>query len=445
MGALKENILLKGLFPFSDLVFHTHIGAWYRQVGRMLEWSPEQIRQWQDRRLRELIENAYRYSPYYHQLFDSLSIRPRDIRSAEDLERIPPLTKEILRERYNDILLQGKPGLHYRHCTTGGSTGNPTRYVKDNESWGFDNAFNIWMWKQTGYRYGDRFLALGSSSLFPTQKGSLRHKLYYGIRGKIPFNAMNLSQERLAECVDLIRKKNLHYIYGYASSLFLLAQYVEEHHLENDIRIKACFPTSEILTDLYRSTLERVFRCTVSDFYGAHDGGIVAHNIHGGFKVSYNCLVQTADGSDSGPALLTDVTSTSFPFIRYQLGDEVSLGDGYGSYFNGQVLSRVIGRTSDVIRLENGRVLTGPGFTVLFGKLRILGYRIEKNAPMTLLVEVVKREGYDRTDEELLLATLHKHAGEDCQIQIRYKDRVQTRKNGKNLFFLNSSPDSTSA
>ena len=403
----------------------------------MLSWDPDRIAAWQTRRMKQLVADAYQYSPYYRQLFDSLSLKPEDIRTVEDLEKIPPLTKEIIREHYDEIILRGKSGLHYRHTSTGGSTGNPTRYVKDNDSWGFDNAFNLLMWEQAGYRLGDRFLALGSSSLFPTTKKSILHDLYYGLRGKIPFNAMDLSKERLEKCVALIRKKKIHFIYGYASSIFLLARYVEENHLESTLRIKACFPTSEILTDVYRSTIERVFGCVVSDMYGAHDGGIVAHCIKGGFKVGYNCIVQIEDGSDSGPALLTDVTSTAFPFIRYKLGDELTLGQGYSAFYNGQVLDHVVGRTSDVIELENGRVLTGPGFTVLFSKLDVQGYRIYKSGGREITVEIVKGDGFTDEQEKLVIDTMHKHAGDDCSILVKYADKLVNRTNGKNLFFLN--------
>lgn len=436
MGRLKEFFLINGVYPVSDVLFHTHVSKWYSAIGKMLAWTPERVLAWQTDRMKALVADAYQYSAYYRRLFDSLTLKPEDIQSLQDLEKIPPLTKEIIREHYDEILLRGKPGLHYRHTSTGGSTGNPTRYVKDNDSWGFDNAFNFRMWKQTGYRLGDRFLALGSSSLFPTTKRSVLHDLYYGIRGKIPFNAMNLSAERLAECVDLIRRKGIHYIYGYASSIFLLAKYVEENHLESSIRIKACFPTSEILTDTYRSTMERVFGCVVSDMYGAHDGGIVAHCIKGGYKVGYNCIVQIEDSSDSGPALLTDVTSTAFPFIRYKLGDELTLGEGYSSFYNGQVLAGVLGRTSDVIELENGRVLTGPGFTVLFSKLDVQGYRIYKSGINEITVEIVKGKNFTEEQEKLMVDTMHKHAGDDCSIRVKYADKLQNRVNGKNLFFL---------
>lgn len=438
MGKLKEFLIIQVIMKLADRGFRTNISGWYNQIGKMQSSSPDKIKEWQLARLSHLVHTAYDKSPYYHELFNSIGIKPEDIRTFEDLEKIPPLTKDIIRERFDDIKLSDTSGLHFKYCTTGGSTGNPTKYIKDNDSWGFDNAFNIRMWKQVGYHYGDKFLALGSSSLFPVNKKSLLHDWYYRLKGKIPFNAMNLSDERLQACVELIRKEKLHYVYGYASSIFLLAKYVIDKHLGDAVNIKACFPTSEILTDVYRDTIIRAFGCKVVNVYGAHDGGIVACDSGDGFKVSYNCIVQLLEkGVDNGTALLTDVNSLAFPFIRYQLGDVVELGEGYGDIHNGQILKNIIGRTSDIIEMENGRVLTGPGFTILFSQLNVLCYRMYKSGPMELTVEVVKDTAYSKTDDDLLTGTIKKHAGDDCNIVIKYVDSVKQRENGKNMFFLN--------
>lgn len=442
MGSFKETIILGGVLPVVDTFFHTNITRWYKTINNMQKWSPDQIKEWQLSKLHQLIDNAYNYSVYYRELFDTNHIKPSDILTFSDLEKIPPLTKEIIRERFNDILLSNKDRYYYKPSATGGSTGDPTKYIKDNESWGFDNAFNTIMWKQVGYHYGDRFLALGSSSIFPTNKCSVLHTLFYRMKGKYPFNAMNLSEEVLMNCVKTIQKRNIHFIYGYASAIYLLAKYVKRKNLGEQLSIKACFPTSEILTNTYRATIEDAFGCVVLDSYGANDGGIVAHSTGSGYKVGYNCIVQieqsqSQDRKNTGVALLTDVTNMVFPFIRYRLGDELELGDGYNTFYNGQVLKKVIGRTSDIIELENGRNLTGPGFTILFKDLHVIGYRIFKSAPMQITVEIVKGHGYDQDEEKLIVDTMHKHAGNDCNIIIKYSDSIANRKNGKNLFFLN--------
>ena len=443
MGKIREDIILNAVMPLADLKFHTHMPLWYGRIKKMQTWTPEEIKQWQIAGMKELLHTAYEHSKYYHELFDSLKLKPEDIHTFDDLEQIPPLTKEIVRERFDDILLDNKHQYHYNHGATGGSTGNPTRYVKDNNSWGFDNAYNLVMWQRTGYHYGDKFLALGSSSIFPTNKRSRLHDMYYGLKRKMPFNAMNLSEERLEECVKFIIDNDIHFIYGYASSIFLLAKYVTEKGLQGKMNIHACFPTSEILTDVYRKAIVKAFHCHIDDSYGANDGGIVAHKVddEAGYKLGYNCIVQIKEPLDGkmnyGTGLLTDVTNSVFPFIRYELGDILELGEGYNDFHNGQVLTKVVGRTSDIISLENGRNLTSPGFTILFKDLNVKGYRIFKSNPMELTLEIVKLPNYTEAEEKLIIDTMHKHAGNDCKVIVNYKEEIVTRKNGKNLFFLN--------
>ena len=110
---------------------------------------------------------------------------------------------------------------------------------------------------------------------------------------------------------------------------------------------------------------------------------------------------------------------------------------GYNQFHNGQVLKRVIGRTSDVIELENGSVLTGPGFTILFKDLNVKAYRIYKSNPMEITIEVVKTKDFKMDEEKLIIDTFHKNAGKEVNIIIEYKDSIITKQNGKNLFFLN--------
>lgn len=443
MGKLKESIIINGILPASDVVFKTGVSKWYRQLNKMLNWSPEEIQKWQLDGLKNLIRVAYNDSVYYHELFDKIGLKPEDVKSIQDIETIPPLTKDILRERFDDILLKTRDKYNYITGSTGGSTGNPTQYIKDRRSWGVNTAYNIIMWKRTGYFYGDKFLALGSASIFPTNKKSTIHDMYYRLKGKYPYNAMNLSNEVLEDIIHFIKKNDIHYIYGYASSIFLVAKYIVDNHLENEVCIKACFPTSEILTDIYRQTIKRAFNCHINDAYGASDGGIVAHKIDDevGYKACYNTIIQLKKHQgmpDSyGTALLTDVTNVVFPFIRYELGDELELTEGYNNFHNGQVVKKVVGRTSDIIELENGRSLTSPGFTILFKDLNVKGYRIYKSNPMEITLEIVKLPDFTSDEEKLIIDTMHKHAGNDIKILIEYKDEIITRKNGKNLFFLN--------
>ena len=60
--------------------------------------SQEQIRAWQDERLVKQVKHVYDNVPYYRNLMEKRGVKPEDIRSVEDLHKLPFLTKDDLRE-----------------------------------------------------------------------------------------------------------------------------------------------------------------------------------------------------------------------------------------------------------------------------------------------------------------------------------------------------------
>ena len=58
-------------------------------LSRHRKGTRQGIRAFQDERLRRLVSHAYERVPYYGDLFDRQSLKPRDIGSVEDLPKIP--------------------------------------------------------------------------------------------------------------------------------------------------------------------------------------------------------------------------------------------------------------------------------------------------------------------------------------------------------------------
>ena len=62
--------------------------------------SREQIREWQDERLTKQVKHVYDNVPYYRAKMEEVGLVPEDIKSMDDLHKLPFLTKEDLREAY---------------------------------------------------------------------------------------------------------------------------------------------------------------------------------------------------------------------------------------------------------------------------------------------------------------------------------------------------------
>ena len=85
--------------------------------------SREQIRAWQDERLVKQVRHVYEHVPYYRNLMEKKKVTPEDIRSTEDLHKLPFLTKDDLRDAYPYGLLAVPLHDCVRIQSTSGTTG----------------------------------------------------------------------------------------------------------------------------------------------------------------------------------------------------------------------------------------------------------------------------------------------------------------------------------
>lgn len=435
------SFLLKNMIlPVVDRAMSTRVHYFYKLIKRMQEFSPAQIKDWQNQRLRELINHAFNNTVYYRELFNELQLSPSEIRTAEDLQKIPVLTKEIIKKNYAKLLPENLSEISHKHSSTGGSSGDPLQFNLDLDSWSYITANTIVYWEKFGYKYGYKHLAIGSTSLFVDNNTSIKHKLYYRLKKKIGVNGVNMSDEVIENYIKIIQSNNIKFIYGYASAIYLLAKYSRENNIK--LNIESVFSTSEILTDVYRNEISEAFNCNIVDGYGAHDGGVSAFQMQNRYyEVGYNAVfrLQNLKGN-IGDILLTNLQSKSMPFINYQLGDKVEIVTNQEAkeLYNGQLIKKVYGRTSDVFYLENGKVLTGPGFTILFKDLNVEAYQIAKVDKMHLLCKVIKGKDFREEEREIIISTMKKQAGKDCEITLEFVDEFPILKSGKKQYFCTS-------
>lgn len=438
MSKIYSNILKAIVLPAADRAMKTCVASSYRKIKKLQDYTPEEIIKWQYIQLTKLIEHAYNHTKYYNKLFKKQGLCPTDIKSLDDLQYIPVLTKADIRNNLDDLISDNIETIPHKKTATGGSTGEPLEYWLDHRSWSMSTASTLFHWEKCGYNYGDKHIALGSTSLFVNENLSIKHQLYYRLKNKIGLNGINMSDSVCRDYIAFIRKKNIRFIYGYASSIYLLAKYAKEQ--KQKLNIKACFPTSEVLTERFRHTIQQSFECVIMDGYGASDGGVnaCAHK-DGFFEVGYNCLVRVerVDKNGAGPALLTDLFNYAMPFLNYKLGDEIQIDAAKNREYpyNGQVINKVLGRTSDIIHLENGHTLTGPGFTILFKDLPVEHYCIEKVGVNSIKCNVVKLPSFRQNHEDIIISTFKKQIGPSTKFIIDYINDIPLSKSGKREYF----------
>lgn len=440
MSKLGEILRLRVILPIAERVIGACSYKWLNQIERMQSWTREEVIAWQNERLQTLVKHVYEHTTFYKELFDSLGLTPSDIQCAEDLKKLPIITKEIAIANYEKIVPDNIQSIPHRKRKTGGTTGEPMHYLMDENNWGYTSAAKIYAWTKTSYRYGDKFVAMGSASLF-AKKPSLPRRIYDKIRNEYPLNTVNLTDELCEQYVAFIKKNKIRFIYGYAASIYIFTSYVAKHHIDLK-QVEAVFTTSENLTDEYRELIERTYDCHVMDCYGANDAGVTAYEItRHNYHVGYNALCEIINPieENTGSLLTTNLVNYTFPLLRYQFGDEVELSPSVDeSEYNGQVIRRVLGRTSDVMRLENGHNMTATGFSMIMKEFDIVAFYFNKTGvnEVTLTVQPIE-DKYTKEQEAEIRKTIQRYIGDDATLNIVYVDHFEPLKNGKRRYFMN--------
>src|SRR5210317_776170 len=75
-----------------------------KQLEESQWWSTDQIIDYQWDNIKALLNHAFKNVPYYHNLFNKEDIRPEDIKTFTDFEKIPYLTKEIIKDNSVELL-----------------------------------------------------------------------------------------------------------------------------------------------------------------------------------------------------------------------------------------------------------------------------------------------------------------------------------------------------
>ena len=156
MHSLIHKVLITAAVPTRIYLFE--------KIKHRTMWGENCIRAYQERQLRKLIRYCWRYVPYYRSRWRQFIAGPEDIRTLEDLQRLPLLSKDEVREEMA-ALITTAPGVKSSPARTGGSTGSPVifRMTPYDEQLAWAQMYTGWSW--AGYRLGDPFLAVGGESI----------------------------------------------------------------------------------------------------------------------------------------------------------------------------------------------------------------------------------------------------------------------------------------
>lgn len=96
---------------------------WNPEIETM---DPKDLRQMQSDLLVKLVKYVYEHSPFYKKRFDEFDVKPEDIKSVDDLSKLPFTKKQDLRDTYPNGMFCVKNTDVVRYHASSGTTGKPT-------------------------------------------------------------------------------------------------------------------------------------------------------------------------------------------------------------------------------------------------------------------------------------------------------------------------------
>lgn len=360
------NILDRYVFlPIGDLVYGSRVVAELKEMCHNDQLSEEELRSIQDIKLQKLVRHCYETVPYYTRMFDSLGIRPEQIRTREDLKILPVLTKQIIRENYSDFLSSTVDSKRLRHQSTGGSTGTPLKFCTDTKEWSTWKASTLRAWGWYGLNIGDKIFSLGGNSINRKDRFFSFKGLYDRIiMRNYKYSSADVSDECMQHHYEAMMKLKPVALRGYGSALYILARYIEKKKLPL-CPIRVVLTTGEVLVSDYRRKLQEVFHAPVYDAYGAADGGILSHECpkNEGLHITEEaCVIEITDKNGTplpdgevGQVCTTDLDNYAFPFLRYLVGDMAYIKKEKCSCGrNTRLIGEVLGRNGRLVYNKQG-------------------------------------------------------------------------------------------
>jgi len=426
---------------FTEYLFAGTMGTKLLWHLRTAQWKalPE-LKDMQLKRLKAIVKYAYEYVPSYHQLFKTLKFKPEDLRSLEDLRKIPITKKMDIQGNPEEYLANGVDKSRCVDFFTSGSTGIPLKTYKDIGAAVTDTVLKAYGFLECGVRLTDKFANIARdrrSMMLPSQI------------------LVPPSTPRTDIVVDYLRRIKPDVLYTGATMLQDLC-FTDPFGIDP----RLIFTQAVTVTEYCRSLTKHTFGVEINDTYGSTELGRLAFecNEHSGLHmITEGAVIEFVDDNgepvapgEIGKVVATGLHNHAMPMIRYDLGDiGVPSDERCSCGRNWPLIDRIEGRANDIFIMPSGRKIYPIFLFSCIGKeikenlFCISQYQIIQKKRNRIIIEVAKGRDFDPNVISRIrqnLETGFTRIGEDVHIDVRFVKEIPvdgTRKRKTLISLLN--------
>jgi phenylacetate-CoA ligase len=418
-------------------------------VAPLQRWVPmapaSLIARLRDRRVRAAIAHAHAHVPYYRETMRRLGLRPCDIRSADDLARLPVIEREQLQSDPEYFASAGGPRAGWVTLQSGGSTGRPITVFRDLAS---VFTANIHAQRQRSlvarqvqrFRFREAVITPPSSSGGAIADAFRRSSL---LSPALRTEKLVLSLfEEPARHVEALERFRPHVVAGYGSYIEALFAHFEAtgrpRHLPSVVTYAA-----DPLSDSGRALITDVLGICILSTYQSIESGMIGFECteHAGFHRNEDfCPVRIVDADgeavpagQSGDVVISDLTNRATMLLNYRLGDLAGTRPDCTCGIRLPMLSFLEGRTVEWVMDAEGRRAPPQAVKALLRReTEVRRYQVINRAPGRFDVALVVAPACDaEATRGRLEQAFAAQFGAGTATTVRFVDRLPRTEGGK--------------
>jgi len=411
------------------------------------KWSKNEIEAYQNEKLHELIHHAYVHVPYYRETMKKLNLYPGDIKTRDDLHKLPVLTKEEVRANIDKLVADSTDKKKLLVSHTSGTTGKALSLYTSREAETFQSA--VW-WRHRmryGLHYNDWCVNFTGKVAVPENQNKPPYWRWNYPMRQVVINNQQITFQKIRDIIKFLDETDFKFYVGYPSIIHSLAATANQMGLTLNNHPKIIAFGAENSTDFQIQDIKKFTTATLTEHYGSVEGcgsaSYCPHNVfHEDFEYGILECVDPdiqEDGTISGKIVCTGFANFDFPLIRYEIGDiatwaPVNYQCPCGLQSN--VIMHIDGRNDDYIITPEGRKSKDMEYvfhnTDNVRDAQIVQYKCDE-----LIVRIVQRNRYTEKDEESIKDGIRRWISQNFEILFEYVNEIEREPNGKQRFVKN--------
>lgn len=423
------------------------IPARLKEINDISQYTPEELKQYQNKKLENLLLYAYENVPYYQKVLPNAGVIIDGKVWLERFDSIPVLTKEVIRKEATNLQTQEKRRGLFEN-TSGGSTGEPVRFLQDQYYVDWNLANKIYYKTFANQDIGQPELRLWGSErdlLEGKEKFSIRLRNWLYNRKEL--NSFKLSDEGMHSFVKEWNYFKPEWVEAYVQSIYEFGRFVQENGYTVH-KPKGVLTTAGTLNPEMKKLIEEVFKTKIFNRYGTREVGDIACSCEkdDGLHIStHNQYLEIIRGDNSkyGKVLVTNLNNFAMPLIRYDIGDIATpVKDemcSCGRSF--PLIGSVEGREMSMFKTKKGKLIPGEFFIHFIGVVHNKGVIskfqvMQKEYDKIIIKAVVNDMNEFEKERPVIESSIFKVMEDDCIINWDFVDDIDSMKSGKYIYTI---------